>query len=120
MVQETVQIIRQGTRLVVARRPGVDISAAVAVAGTIMVTLPHGLRGRHRGKLWSCYPRSHQHRGSCPAPNTPQGAVCAWKSWRKFFDSVPQITGENAKYAALVERLMLVTYWNRLGQGAKQ
>jgi hypothetical protein len=41
----------------------------------------------------------------------------------KFFDSaltLPQIGGENAKYAALVERLMLVTYWNRVGQRAKQ
>jgi NAD(P)-dependent dehydrogenase (short-subunit alcohol dehydrogenase family) len=60
---------------------------------------------------------------------------------RKFFDSVltmaPEIAGEiivrgvekrkprilvgrDAKYAALVERLMPVTYWNWLGQGAKQ
>jgi len=59
----------------------------------------------------------------------------------KFFDSVltipPEIAGEiivrgvenrkprilvgrDAKYAALVERLMPVTYWNWLGQGAKQ
>jgi NAD(P)-dependent dehydrogenase (short-subunit alcohol dehydrogenase family) len=60
---------------------------------------------------------------------------------RKFFDSVltmpPEIAGEiivrgvenrkprvlvgrDAKYAALVERLMPVTYWNWLGQAAKQ
>jgi NAD(P)-dependent dehydrogenase (short-subunit alcohol dehydrogenase family) len=60
---------------------------------------------------------------------------------RKFSDSVltmpPEIAGEiivrgvenrkprilvgrDAKYAALVERLMPVTYWNWLGQGAKQ
>jgi hypothetical protein len=60
---------------------------------------------------------------------------------RKFFDSVltmpPEIAGEiivrgvenrkprilvgrDAKYAALVERLMPVTYWNWLGPGAKQ
>jgi len=60
---------------------------------------------------------------------------------RKFFDSVltmpPEIAGEiivrgvenrkprilvgrDAKYAALVERLMPVTYWNWLGRGAKQ
>lgn len=59
---------------------------------------------------------------------------------RKFFNSVltmpPEIAGEiivrgienrkprilvgrDAKYAALVERLMPVTYWNWLGQGAK-
>jgi NAD(P)-dependent dehydrogenase (short-subunit alcohol dehydrogenase family) len=59
----------------------------------------------------------------------------------KFFDSIltmpPEIAGEiivrgvenrkprilvgrDAKYAALVERLMPVTYWNWLGQGAKQ
>jgi NAD(P)-dependent dehydrogenase (short-subunit alcohol dehydrogenase family) len=60
---------------------------------------------------------------------------------RKFFDSVltmpseiageiivrgvenrkPRIlVGQDAKYASLVERLMPVTYWNWLGQGAKQ
>ena len=60
---------------------------------------------------------------------------------RKFFDSVltmpPEIAGEiivrgvenrkprilvgrDAKYAALVERLMPVTYWNWLGRGAKK
>jgi NAD(P)-dependent dehydrogenase (short-subunit alcohol dehydrogenase family) len=60
---------------------------------------------------------------------------------RKFFDSFltmpPEIAGEiivrgvenrkprilvgrDAKYAAIVERLMPVTYWNWLGQGAKQ
>jgi NAD(P)-dependent dehydrogenase (short-subunit alcohol dehydrogenase family) len=60
---------------------------------------------------------------------------------RKFFNSVltmpPEIAGEiivrgvenrkprilvgrDAKYAALVERLMPVTYWNWLGQGAKR
>lgn len=60
---------------------------------------------------------------------------------RKFFDSVltmpPETAGEiivrgvenrkprilvgrDAKYAALVERLMPVTYWNWLGRGAKQ
>jgi NAD(P)-dependent dehydrogenase (short-subunit alcohol dehydrogenase family) len=60
---------------------------------------------------------------------------------RKFFDSVltmpPEIAGEiivrgvenrkprilvgrDAKYAALVERLMPVTYWNWLARGAKQ
>jgi NAD(P)-dependent dehydrogenase (short-subunit alcohol dehydrogenase family) len=60
---------------------------------------------------------------------------------RKFFDSVltmpPEVAGEiivrgvenrkprivvgrDAKFAALVERLMPVTYWNWLGKGAKQ
>src|SRR5262249_58183158 len=60
---------------------------------------------------------------------------------RKFFDSFltmpPEIAGEiivrgvekrkprilvgrDARYAALVERLMPVKYWNWLGQGAKQ
>ena len=60
---------------------------------------------------------------------------------RKFFDSIltmlPEIAGElivrcvenrkprilvgrDAKYAALVERLMPVTYWNWLGRGARQ
>jgi hypothetical protein len=33
---------------------------------------------------------------------------------------MPEIAGENAKYAAIVERLMPVTYWNLLEQGAKQ